>query len=260
MRHEPMDYDRFVTIVEQSAGIGRERAVNAVRATLETLGERISAGEARDLADQLPAPAAAWITSAGGAEAFDVDEFLRRVAEREGVDLLTAQQHARAVFDALQRAVDAEELADMSAELPQDYRPLLPRGPRVEVLATDAFLQRVADRAAVDETRAREITNAVLETLAERIAGGEVRDLIARLPVELHPPLKRGDEASGGKAQRMNLDAFLDRIAEREGVSVDDAGDHARAVLLTLREAVGDKEFFDVLAELPQDYKTALVS
>jgi hypothetical protein len=39
---------------------------------------------------------------------------------------------------------------------------------------------------------------AVLETLATRIAGGEVDDLRARLPVAFHPALNRGEELSGG--------------------------------------------------------------
>ena len=45
----------------------------------------------------------------------------------------------------------------------------------------------------------------MLETLAERIAGGEVDDVIVRLPIALHEPLKRGKEMSGGKARRMSL-------------------------------------------------------
>lgn len=49
----------------------------------------------------------------------------------------------------------------------------------------DTFLQRVADRAGIPLERARVATDAVLETLAERIAGGEVDDLIARLHVSL---------------------------------------------------------------------------
>ena len=34
---------------------------------------------------------------------------------------------------------------------------------------------------------------------------------------------------------------------------------HARAVLATLRETVGDEEFLDVMSELPADYKRVLV-
>jgi uncharacterized protein (DUF2267 family) len=34
--------------------------------------------------------------------------------------------------------------------------------------------------------------------------------------------------------------------------------DHVRAVLVTLREAVGDDEFFDVTVQLPNEYFSVL--
>jgi uncharacterized protein (DUF2267 family) len=253
-----MDYERFITIVEQDADIGREQAVRATQATLQTLAERISAGEARDLADELPPELAPWIATTTPAEGFDIDEFVRRVAEREGVDVDTAERHARVVFDAIGRAVSPQELFDMLAELPAEYAPLLPQGPHVEVVSASRFWRRVAERAGLDEEAAPKATDAVLETLAERIAGGEVEDLIDRLPIPLHPPLKRGTEHTGGKARRMSLEEFLERVAEREGVDLESALDHTRAVLATLREAVGDDEFFDIRVQLPADYEPVL--
>jgi uncharacterized protein (DUF2267 family) len=124
------------------------------------------------------------------------------------------------------------------------------------VVGADAFLQRVADRAAVDLGAARTATDAVLETLGERISAGEVKDLIERLPLELHEPLARG-VANADKATRMSLEDFIARVAERESVSLDQALEHTRAVLVTLKEALGD-EFFDVTAQLPQDYAAVL--
>jgi uncharacterized protein (DUF2267 family) len=250
--------EQFMTTVQQGASIPRDEAERATRATLQTLGERIARGEAGDLAGQLPPEVAPWVATDGDAEGFDVDEFLRRVADREGVDVPAAEPHARAVFDALGRLISDQELADLMAELPKDYTPLLPEGPYVDVVSFDTFLQRVADRAATDQAVARRATRSVLETLAERIAGGEVDDLVTRLPTELHEPLQQGKARSGGKATRMSLDEFVHRVAEREGVSLEEARDHARAVFLTLREAVGDKEFFDIAVQLPDEYLTAL--
>jgi uncharacterized protein (DUF2267 family) len=253
-RKQGVDYTRFITIVARMAGVGHEDAENAARATLQTLAERISQGEARQLAEQLPPELAPWVPAAGKGEPFDMDEFLRRIAEREGVELETARRHARAVLAAVARAVGHDQFDDVVAQLPKDYAALLPRGPYVEVTPADTFLQRVAERAGVDADAARRAIDAVLETLAERISGGEVDDLISRLPVQLHEPLKRGRASSGEPATPMSLDEFLQRVAEREGVTPDEAREHARAVFLTLREAVGDGELFDVTSQLPDEY------
>jgi uncharacterized protein (DUF2267 family) len=144
------------------------------------------------------------------------------------------------------------------AELPADYARLLPTGPAVEVLPAAAFYARVAEHAGVDRRRASELAEAALELLAERIDGGEVDDLILHLPLELHEPLRRGRERGGGRATRMALDAFVARFAERVGAEPIAARAALRAVLAALREAIGDDEFFDVLSELPPDYKSAL--
>jgi uncharacterized protein (DUF2267 family) len=253
-----VDYETFVEDVASSAGTTFAPAERATRAVLETLAERIDRGEARDLAAQLPPELSPWIATTTPAEGFNVDEFVRRVAEREDVDPERAERHTRAVFGALSRAVDRREYDQMAAQLSKDYSPLLARGPHVEVVSSEFFFERVAERAGLDPDVARDATEAVLETLGERIAGGEVEDLIARLPLTLHDALRRGEERSGGKATRMGVDAFVRRVAEREGVDLDTARDHVRAVMRTLRDAVGSDEFSDVTVELPDEYVSVL--
>src|SRR6185503_5789022 len=103
-----------------------------------------------DIAAQLPEDLAAWLATDGAAEPFDVDEFLRRVALREGTNVETAERHARAVFVALWKAVGESELKDLTAQLSKDYWSLLPFGPHVEIMPADVFLQKVAERAGTD--------------------------------------------------------------------------------------------------------------
>jgi uncharacterized protein (DUF2267 family) len=254
-----VDAQRFTTFVQEAAGIDEAHAARATAATLATLAERLDRGEARDLAEELPPELAAWLATNTPADRFGVDEFIRRVAEREGVDAATAERDARAVFTALGYAVSPGELADAAAQLPQEFARLLPRGPWVDRPTADEFAERVARRTGLDDERAMRAAEAVLETLAERISGGEVEDLETPLPLELHAALERGRAATGDHARSVPLRSFLRRVAEREGVTPAEALVHARAVLATLREAVGDEEFFDVMSELPVNYKRTLV-
>jgi uncharacterized protein (DUF2267 family) len=260
-------YERFITTIEQQAGISWNAAERAARATLKTLAERISAGQARELAHELPPQVGKWLEDGGvEAEDFDVREFLRRVAEREEVDEETAAEHVKAVFAALARLVRGEEITRLAAQLPSEFKRLLwdaakrrrdPAAP--EIVSVEIFAKRVARHGAVEIAEAKRAGEAVLETLAERIAGGETDDLAEQLPEELRPSLERGRQRSGGKAQRMSLDEFIARVAEREGVSWEQALEHARAVFATLRETLSDKELSDLLSELPRGYHEALL-
>lgn len=255
-----MDYREFIQVTQREGGIDGDLAERAARATLMTLAERLSPGQARDLLEQLPAEMKPWLHTQRAAEGFDIDEFLCRVAEREGVDVETAERHAHAVFFALGQAVSRDEIADVADELPQDFAPLVAEAQCrfFDVMPAEDFLAKVAERAGLDADEARRATEAVLEALAERIAGGEVDDLIPRLPLALHGPLRRGRAASGGAARRMPLDRFVDRIAELAGVDPLEAREYARAVFATLREAVRDEEYFDVTVQLPPDYHVLL--
>jgi uncharacterized protein (DUF2267 family) len=249
-----MDIDDFLSIVERWAHVDRTTAENATRATLDTLDERLTPARAKSVATWLPPEFLSSFHTTTGPEPLDVDEFLRRVAARENVDLWTAEEHTRAVFVALHKALPADQLKLLAAELPEDLRTYLDNAP---VMRADEFINRVARRTSEDLEGAARATVAVLETLAERIAGGDVHDLISRLPVQLHGPLKRGEAATGDMAKRMSLDDFVQRVAEREGITPDQAREHIRAVLATLHDAVDD-EYFDVRVQLPPSYASVL--
>jgi uncharacterized protein (DUF2267 family) len=255
-----MRYSTFITTVEQAAGLTREEAERAVDATLRTLAERITRGEAEDIALFLPRELRQTLTSAPEpAEAFDRDEFVRRVAEREGVDPEAAQEHARAVLTALGVAVAPGELRDMIAQLPADYEPLLAAagmGRRRASRPTD-LIERVAELTGLDHEAARRAAEAVLETLAVRISHGEVEDLEEELPPNLRPALEEGLRESSA-AKPMSLEEFVAHVAEREGANPEETRDHVRAVLRALREFISDKEFSDVTAQLPKDYAPVL--
>lgn len=96
---------------------------------------------------------------------------------------------------------------------------------------------------------------ATLETLAERLAGGEANDLAAQLPAEIGEHLRRKGE---GNFERLDLDEFYDRVSEREGSEKPDAIHHAKAVVQVLRDAVTPGEFEDVEQQLPEVFQHLL--
>ena len=119
-----MKYDEFISQVQRRAGLAsREEAERATRATMETLGERLAGGEAKDLAAQLPPEIAQYLEQAytGIREKFSLDEFFWRVSQREGVDLTESTFHARVVVALLSEAVTMGEIEDVRAQLPEDF-------------------------------------------------------------------------------------------------------------------------------------------
>ena len=101
-----------------------EDAEKAIRATLETLKERLAGNEPSNLAAQLPPEIAAFVEGEGEREAFSVQEFYERVAQKEGTNSEEAVKHARAVATVLQTAVTGGELEDVRSQLGNDYEEL----------------------------------------------------------------------------------------------------------------------------------------
>lgn len=120
-----MKYDEFIARVAESAGVSKEQAERLTRATLATLAERITGGEARDLASQLPLPLQNPLLGAREeAEPFSFEEFVRRTAQRAETDPGVAELAVEAVMLTLRDAVTPGEFDDVVSQLPQDFKHL----------------------------------------------------------------------------------------------------------------------------------------
>lgn len=118
-------YDQYIRTVRSRAWFASDvDAVAAIRAVLEVMGQRITIGQADDLATALPLDFRPSLRQSPDAQSFGLDEFLSRVAEREGVDMRAAAEHARAVLSALADAVPKNELLDTLEQLPKEMRDL----------------------------------------------------------------------------------------------------------------------------------------
>lgn len=118
-------YDQYIRTVRSRAWFPSDvDTVEAIRAVLEVLGQRITIGQADDLATALPVDFRPSLRQSPGAHSFGLDEFLSRIAEREGVDVRSAADHARAVLSALADAVPKDELLDTLEQLPKEMRDL----------------------------------------------------------------------------------------------------------------------------------------
>jgi uncharacterized protein (DUF2267 family) len=118
-----MQMNEFVGQVQHGARLpNAELALNATRATLETLAERLGAEESRHLASQLPEGIGRYLDRReASAENFSSDEFLKRISAREGVDPPDSISHTRAVLDTLQHAVSGREMRNVLKRLSTDY-------------------------------------------------------------------------------------------------------------------------------------------
>jgi uncharacterized protein (DUF2267 family) len=252
-------FERFLTLVEHATDLDRDDAVKVASAVLETLFERLSGGEAADMAERLQLPrgfvSETLLLPERPPDAFDRQEFLRRVGDRAGVDAGTAERYSVAVVAAV-RPLTGGEFGDMLRQLPREFAALIDEAarPKVEITSADDFVESVATETGLRPDRAREAVGAVLETLAERLAEQEVDELVADLGDELAEPLRRGNAHRPGAIRGMSPEQFVRLVAEREHADGNQAGRDTRAVLGTLADAVPDEHFADVLARLPDDY------
>ncbi|MFS0518297.1 DUF2267 domain-containing protein [Nostoc sp. UIC 10607] len=126
-----MQHDEFIGQVQNRARLSsRGDAKLATRATLETLAECLAGGEPFNAAAQLPRGIAEYLRHeyAGSGERFSLDEFFRRVSQRESVGLPDAVHHARVVIEVLSEAISSGEINDIRSQLPSEFDPLFEAG------------------------------------------------------------------------------------------------------------------------------------
>ncbi|MDS0474441.1 DUF2267 domain-containing protein [Natrinema sp. 1APR25-10V2] len=117
-----MNFDEFIGQVQHRLELpGSGDTVRAIRATLVTLGQRIPAGAAEDLAGSLPMEIRWYVTGAvhDHGQRFDWHEFVSRVSEIERVDPSTAAYHARVVIDLVHSQVPASDFQQLRDQLPE---------------------------------------------------------------------------------------------------------------------------------------------
>ncbi|HZU79790.1 MAG TPA: DUF2267 domain-containing protein [Acidimicrobiales bacterium] len=124
-----MDYDALIKRIQAAGEFpDRDHARVAAEAVLSVLGERLAGHEPADFAAQLPPELAMALPLEGGRQTFGVEEFDRRVAEREGrgCSLARAHAHAIAVMQSVLEAVTPGERDDVAAQLPAELVDLKP--------------------------------------------------------------------------------------------------------------------------------------
>ena len=127
-----------------------------------------------------------------------------------------------------------------------------------EVELISVVVEGVAEAAGVDMRRAGRATEAVLEELAASVPANVVHDVMPQLPAPLTAVLERGLRESW-QPRPLSRDEFIDRLAERQGVSAEEAKRDVVAVFSALRHTVPGAEFAEIATALGADYEPLLV-
>ncbi|MCW3840410.1 DUF2267 domain-containing protein [Micromonospora yasonensis] len=120
-----MEYEDFINAVATRAKVSTDQAATITGATLETLADRISAGQAENLAYQLPDGLDSCLRKPLRQEqvksSLGFDDFVQRVADRPDVDRALADAAVRAVLTTLREAVSRDEFENTIAQLPKEF-------------------------------------------------------------------------------------------------------------------------------------------
>jgi uncharacterized protein (DUF2267 family) len=121
----------------------------------------------------------------------DAKQFLNGVQEKAALpDHGAADRAARATLQTLGERIIADEAIQLSAQLPPELGDVLASaGTEADPFDADEFVQRVADRAGLDEPGATRAAQAVFAVTAEAVTAGEWHDVVSELPNDFAPLL-----------------------------------------------------------------------
>lgn len=108
---------------------------------------------------------------------------------------------------------------------------------------------------AADSDEAATATRAVLQTLADHLAGNAPAKLAAQLPEEIGAFITDYKNDPAAEGEGFGVEEFVKRVAERGADSdLETAKKHATAVFAVLREAISAGEFDKMRGTLPAEY------
>jgi uncharacterized protein (DUF2267 family) len=274
-----VEYDEFIDRVAERAGVSRKHAEALTHATLKVLADRISGGQALDLAAMLPDELARHLRKPHQKQPkkYGFDEFVGKVRDRADVPRKEVRAGIRAVMLTLREVAGEKEFRDALAQLPDEFEQLLQEegrpeaasaggetadatapggqqagGPAPGAAQDDDLVQRTAQRTGSSAQEAADLTQATLEVLGDRIGGQQAHDLAQRLPDASGQWL---DEPPETPAQAYGADDFVSRVRDIvTEVDDDDIAPGIRAVMIALRDAVGEAELEIALQPLSDDY------
>lgn len=115
----------------------------------------------------------------------------------------------------------------------------------------EEFIDTVRREASIESTdMARDVTDATLRTLTERISDGEAADIARHLPESLAKTLT---DANSGEAEPFSLDEFTERVSERAEIDEPRVIASSRAVATAL-SAAAEAELETAREQLPPEF------
>lgn len=106
-----MEQAAITETVSDRTEADEEGAADAIRAVLETLGERLSEDQVRDLSSELPSDLSEHLAEGESGTQFSEEEFISRVDQRMDTLELTGERAATAVMATILESVDEAERA-----------------------------------------------------------------------------------------------------------------------------------------------------
>jgi uncharacterized protein (DUF2267 family) len=117
------------------------------------------------------------------------------------------------------------------------------------------FLKLLQARGGLARELAENAAVSVMCALEQHLAGGEVGNLEAQLPLRLRELLQRCPIHQGAPARRFGRDEFLQMVADELGVETDEAEHLSHVVFETVRDWLSEGEVDDVASQLPDDLR-----
>ena len=128
-----MQYDDFITRVQEEAALDERAEAEAITgATLETLSERLTREERRNVIAELPDGLKEFLWKREETVRFLLDEFYNRVAARAGLRAPEAVRRSQAVMTVLMEAISPGQINAVMGDLTEEYQELftgIPYGP-----------------------------------------------------------------------------------------------------------------------------------
>lgn len=116
-----MKYRELVKKVQDYSGFSDKESEDALQLVTETLATRLTEGERKDFASQLPEELKEMTLSIEGQqEKLSKDEFYKEIEETQGIDEGHAKKQIMAVWQALKDALTPGQIDHIKTQLPGD--------------------------------------------------------------------------------------------------------------------------------------------